>query len=184
MPSETAGRKRPGYLIVIYVVLGLLGFFLVTGGFWHLGVPAKRDRAEGRVDRRQRHHADAAGLEGAGHRATPRTWMHGSDGHPVRKDDGRRQGVRARRGEGVQSRRVAGRWHDGGMPGLARGRQRADVRPDVADLCRSCAAGAGAVWRIGAGPKKGRVRGHLRATAPSSSRCNGAASIDFPGMPR
>ena len=32
MPSETAGRKRPGYLIVIYVVLGLLAFFLVTGG--------------------------------------------------------------------------------------------------------------------------------------------------------
>jgi hypothetical protein len=32
MPSQTADRKRPAYLTVIYVVLGLLAFFLVTGG--------------------------------------------------------------------------------------------------------------------------------------------------------
>ena len=31
LPPQAA-RKRPAYLIVIYVVLGLLGFFLVTGG--------------------------------------------------------------------------------------------------------------------------------------------------------
>ena len=31
LPPQAA-RKRPAYLIVIYVVLGLVGFFLVTGG--------------------------------------------------------------------------------------------------------------------------------------------------------
>ena len=32
IPSQTPDRKRPAYLTVIYVVLALLGFFLVTAG--------------------------------------------------------------------------------------------------------------------------------------------------------
>lgn len=32
MPSQTAERKRPAYLTVLYVVIGLLAFFLVTAG--------------------------------------------------------------------------------------------------------------------------------------------------------
>jgi hypothetical protein len=32
MPSQTADRKRPAYLTVLYVVIGLLAFFLVTAG--------------------------------------------------------------------------------------------------------------------------------------------------------
>src|SRR5262245_14366080 len=32
IPSQPADRKRPAYLTVVYVVLGLLAFFLVTAG--------------------------------------------------------------------------------------------------------------------------------------------------------